>query len=174
MQFILFLSEFMVPLMIFYMIGFGVLSGRPVMDDFLDGAKEGLKTALEILPTLVALLAAVAVLRTSGLLNFFGRLLALPASLIRLPPELVPVILVRLVSNSAATGLMLDIFKEYGADSFLGLAASLVMSSTETVFYCMSLYFGSVGITKTRYTLPGALLASAAGIGASLVLARWI
>ena len=79
--------------------------------------------------------------------------------------------LVRLVSNSAATGLVLDIFKEYGTDSQLGLMASIMMSSTETVLYCMSLYFGSVKITKTRFTLPGALLATAAGVAASAVLA---
>ena len=95
----------------------------------------------------------------------------MPAALLHLPPQLVPVILVRRVSNSAATGLVLDIFKEYGTDSRLGLMASIMMSSTETVLYCMSLYFGSVKITKTRYTLPGALLATAAGVAASVILA---
>lgn len=174
MQFILFLSECMVPLMIFYIVGFALLGGRPVMDDFLEGAKEGLKTAAGILPTLTALMAAVAVLRSSGLLDFLGELLKGPAALIHLPGEIVPVMLVRLVSNSAAMSLVLDLFKEYGTDSSLGLMASLMMSSTETVFYCMSLYFGSVGITRTRYTLAGALLATAAGVGASLVLAGFM
>lgn len=171
MQFLLFLSEAMVPLMIFYIVGFGVLSGRPVLDDFIDGARDGMRTVAGIFPTLVGLMVSVGIIRASGFLDFLGEVLAMPAALLRLPPQLVPVILVRLVSNSAATGLVLDIFKEYGTDSQLGLMASIMMSSTETVLYCMSLYFGSVKITKTRFTLPGALLATAAGVAASAALA---
>ena len=171
MQFLLFLSEAMVPLMIFYIVGFGVLSGRPVLDDFIDGARDGMRTVAGIFPTLVGLMVSVGIIRASGFLDFLGEVLAMPAAFLRLPPQLVPVILVRLVSNSAATGLVLDIFKEYGTDSQLGLMASIMMSSTETVLYCMSLYFGSVKITKTRFTLPGALLATAAGVAASAVLA---
>ena len=171
MQFLLFLSEAMVPLMIFYIVGFGVLSGRPGLDGFIDGAKDGMRTVAGIFPTLVGLMVSVGIIRASGFLDFLGEVLAMPAALLRLPPQLVPVILVRLVSNSAATGLVLDIFKEYGTDSQLGLMASIMMSSTETVLYCMSLYFGSVKITKTRFTLPGALLATAAGVAASAVLA---
>ncbi len=171
MEFLLFLSEAMVPLMIFYIVGFGLLSGRPVLDDFIDGAKDGMKTVAGIFPTLVGLMVSVGIIRASGFLDFLGEILAMPAALLHLPPQLVPVILVRLVSNSAATGLVLDIFKEYGTDSQLGLMASIMMSSTETVLYCMSLYFGSVKITKTRYTLPGALLATAAGVAASIALA---
>ena len=171
MKFLLFLSEAMVPLMIFYIVGFGLLSGRPVLDDFIDGAKDGMKTVAGIFPTLAGLMVSVGIIRSSGFLDFLGEVLAMPAALLHLPPQLVPVILVRLVSNSAATGLVLDIFKEYGTDSRLGLMASIRMSSTETVLYCMSLYFGSVKITKTRYTLPGALLATAAGVAASVILA---
>ena len=171
MKFLLFLSEAMVPLMIFYIVGFGLLSGRPVLDDFIDGAKDGMKTVAGIFPTLAGLMVSVGIIRSSGFLDFLGEVLAMPAALLHLPPQLVPVILVRLVSNSAATGLVLDIFKEYGTDSRLGLMASIMMSSTETVLYCMSLYFGSVKVTKTRYTLPGALLATAAGVAASVILA---
>ena len=112
MRFILFLSEAMVPLMIFYIVGFGLLSGRPVLDDFIDGAKDGMRTVAGILPTLVGLMVSVGVLRASGFLDFLGEMLKAPAALIHLPPQIVPVVLVRLVSNSAATGLVLDIFKE--------------------------------------------------------------
>ena len=171
MKFLIFLSEAMVPLMIFYIVGFGLLSGRPVLDDFIDGAKDGMKTVAGILPTLVGLLVSVGVLRASGFLDFLGELLQMPAALLHIPPQIVPVVLVRLVSNSAATGLVLDIFKEYGTDSSLGLIASVLMSSTETVLYCLSVYFGSVGITRTRYALAGGLIATAAGVAASVVLA---
>ena len=165
MRFILFLSEAMVPLMIFYIVGFGLLSGRPVLDDFIDGAKDGMRTVAGILPTLVGLMVSVGVLRASGFLDFLGEMLKAPAALI------VPVVLVRLVANSAATGLVLDIFKEYGTDSSIGLIASVLMSSTETVLYCMSIYFSSVGIRKGRYTLAGGLFATAVGVAASVFLA---
>ena len=171
MRFILFLTEAMVPLMIFYIVGFGLLSGRPVLDDFIDGAKDGMRTVAGILPTLVGLMVSVGVLRASGFLDFLGEVLKAPAALIHLPPQIVPVVLVRLVSNSAATGLVLDIFKEYGTDSSIGLIASVLMSSTETVLYCMSIYFSSVGIRKGRYTLAGGLFATAVGVAASVFLA---
>lgn len=83
-------------------------------------------------------------------------------------------ILVRLVSNSAATGLVLDIFKEYGTDSYVGMLTSILMSCTETVFYCLSIYFGTVKIKKTRYTMGGALVATAAGVAASIILSRFL
>ena len=144
MSFILFLSEAMVPLILFYIVGFGILSKRPVFDDFINGAKDGMKTVAGIMPTLC------------------------------LPAPVVPVILVRLVSNSAATGLVLDIFKEYGTDSYVGMLTSILMSCTETVFYCLSIYFGTVKIKKTRYTMGGALVATAAGVAASIILSRFL
>ena len=114
---------------------------------------------------------SVGVLRASGLLDALGNLLSFPAAFLGLPSQIVPVLFVRLVSNSAATGLVLDLFKEYGTDSTVGLMASILMSSTETVLYCLSVYFGSAGITKTRYALAGGLIATAAGAAASVFLA---
>lgn len=165
---IVWLSRILVPLTVSYMIGFGLISGRPVFDDFLEGAKEGMKTVAGILPTLIGLMTAVGVLRTSGFLDEVGEWLSVPAAWLHLPPQLVPLTLVRLISNSAATGLVLDIFRKYGPDSEIGMAASVLMSCTETVFYCISIYYGSVHVTKTRHTIPGALLATAAGIAASI------
>ena len=174
MGFILFLSEAMVPLIIFYIVGFGVLSKRPVFDDFINGAKDGMKTVAGILPTLIGLMTGVGVLRASGFLDFLGEILKEPAALLCLPAPVVPVILVRLVSNSAATGLVLDIFKEYGTDSYVGMVTSVLMSCTETVFYCLSIYFGTVKIRKTRYTMGGAVAATAAGVAASVILSRFL
>ncbi len=168
---IIWMSQMIVPLVIFGMLGMGILGKRPVFDDFLAGARDGMRTVAEVLPTLIGLMTAVGVLRASGLLDVLGNLLALPAGWLCLPAELVPLTLVRLVSNSAATGLLLDIFGKYGPDSFLGMAGSIMMSCTETVFYCISIYFGSVKVTKTRYVIPGALFATAAGVAASIWLA---
>ena len=86
MQFLIFLSEAMVPLMIFYIVGFGVLSGRPVLDAFIDGAKDGMRTVAGIFPTLVGLMVSVGIIRASGFLDFLGEVLAMPAALLRLPP----------------------------------------------------------------------------------------
>lgn len=161
---------YLISFVISYIIAFGLISRRPVFDDFLEGAKTGMKTVAGILPTLIGLMTAVSVLRTSGFLDALGGWLSTPASWLHIPEPLIPLTLVRLVSNSAATGLVLDIFSRYGTDSFIGMAASVLMSSTETVFYCISIYFGSVHVTKTRYVLPGALVATAAGVGASILL----
>ena len=142
------MSNALVPLVLFYMIGFGLLQKRPVLDDFLDGAKEGMKTTIKVMPTLIGLMTAVGVLRASGFLDFLGKLLAAPASRIHIPAPIVPVALVRLISNAAATSLVLDIFKTSGPDS-LRIIGSVLMSSTETVFYCLSVYFGTAYITKS-------------------------
>lgn len=174
MKLILYLSTYLVPLVIFYIVGFAFLSKRPVFDDFIEGAKEGMKTVAQILPTLIGLMTGVGVLRASGFLEFLSGLLEKPASLFRIPGEVVPVILVRLVSSSAATGLLLDIFKNFGPDSYLGMMVSIMESCTETVFYTMSVYFMTVKVTKTRWTLAGALAATAAGVAASVILAGFV
>ena len=168
------ISRILVPLIVSYIVGFGLLSRRPVFDDFLAGAKDGLQTVIRIVPTLTGLMTAVGVLRASGFLDALTGWLAVPAAWLHVPSPLIPLTLVRLISNSAATGLVLDIFTRYGPDSFLGMAASIIMSCTETVFYCISIYFGSVHVTKTRYVLPGAMLATAAGIAASIAIAFFI
>ena len=167
----LYLSDLMVPLLIFYVVTEGLIARRPVYDDFVKGAKEGLRTVVQILPTLVGLMTAVGVLRASGFLDFLAEALGQATEGIHFPSELLPLAIVRMFSSSAATGLALDLFREYGTDSYVGLAASIMMGCTETIFYTMSIYFLTAKVKKTRYTLPGALLATAVGIAASLWLA---
>lgn len=169
---LMWLSRCLVPFVICYIVALGLLAKRPVFDDFLAGAKDGMRTVAGILPTLIGLMTAVGVLRASGLLDAVGQVLSAPASWLHIPQELVPLTLVRLVSNSAATGLVLDLFKTYGPDSFIGMTASVLMSCTETVFYCISIYFGSVHVKRTRFAVPGALFATAAGVAASIILSR--
>ena len=170
MQWISFLSEYLIPLVLFYITGFAVLQKRPVFDDFMEGARMGLRTVVGILPTLIGLMTAVGVLRASGFLDALSSLLEGPASVLRIPAQVVSVILVRLVSSSAATGLLLDIFRTAGPDSAVGMMVSILESCTETVFYTMSVYFMAVKVTKTRWTLAGALAATAGGIAASIFL----
>lgn len=171
MKILYLLSDLMIPCIIFYIVGSALISKRNIYEDFVSGAGDGLRTAAKILPALIGLMTAVGVLRASGFLDMAAEQLGRFTEKIGFPAGLVPLALVRLFSSSAASGLLLDIYKEYGTDSFIGTAASLMMSCTETVFYTMSVYFAAAKITKTRYTLAGALLATAAGIAASLILA---
>ena len=152
----IFLSDIMIPLLIFGIVGYGILNRQNIYEEFIDGAKDGFQTVIGIMPTLIGLMVAVGILRASGFL------------------ELIPVTVVKMFSSSAATGLLLDIYKEYGADSMLGKMASIMMSSTETIFYTMSVYFMAAGIKKSRYTLVGALIATTAGTVASIILAGYM
>lgn len=165
------ISNIIIPVVIFYIIAYGVINKTNVYEDFVKGAKEGLKTVVGIMPTLVALMTAVGVLRASGFLTFLGNLVRPLSSKLGFPAELVPLAFIKMFSSSAATGLVLDIFKNYGTDSFIGLITSIMMSCTETIFYTMSVYFLAAKVTKTRYTLKGALLSTLAGIIASVMLA---
>lgn len=164
----------MIPFLIFYIVGYGVLMKVPVYDSFVTGARDGMKTVIGIVPTLIGLMTATGVLRASGFMEFISQILAGAMGDMRsiFPPELIPLTVLRMFSSSAATGLLLDLYKEYGTDSRIGMTASLMMCCTETIFYTMSVYFMTAGIRKTRHTLAGALIATAAGIAASVVLAR--
>lgn len=171
MGILLFVSELMIPLVIFYVVGFGLLMRRNVYEDFVAGAADGLKTVVRILPTLIGLMVAVGVLRASGFLDMLSQLLGRVLSPLGFPPELVPLTVVKMFSSSAASGLLLDIYKSFGTDSYIGLIASISMGCTETIFYTMSVYFVAARVTKTRYTLAGALLATFCGLLASVALA---
>lgn len=171
MKVLLFLSNMMIPLVMFYIVGFGVLMKQNVYEDFVKGAKDGLQTVFSIIPTLIGLMTAVGILRSSGFLDLLAEILGKLVADTGFSPALIPLIIVKMFSSSAATGLLLDIYREYGTDSFVGRSASLMLSSTETIFYTMSVYFMSVKVTKTRWTLAGALAATAAGVAASIFLA---
>lgn len=171
MRFLMFLSDALIPILVFYIVGFGILMKKNVYDDFLKGAKEGIQTVVGILPTLVGLMVAVGILRASGLLDFISTTCMCWTEHIGIPSELIPLAIVKMFSSSAATGLLVDLYKEAGCDSFVGMAASVMLSCTETIFYTMSIYFMSVKVRKTGFTLPGALFATLAGIAASIFLA---
>lgn len=167
MQILLYLTDFIVPLVIFGIVGYGLLMKVPVYDTFIKGAKKGFLTVIKIMPIMVA----VGILRASGFLELIANGIGRFTDRIGFPGELVPLTVVKMFSSSAATGLLLDIFKEYGTDSYIGRIASISMSCTETIFYTMSVYYMTARVTKMRYTLTGALLATLAGVTASVVLA---
>ncbi len=171
MNFLVFLSNAILPFLVFFIVGMGILMKQNVYEQFLEGAKDGFQTAISILPTLIGLMVAVGILRASGFLDAVSAVLSNIMGLFHFPVELVPLALVKMFSSSAATGLLLDLYKEYGTDSKLGLIASIMMSSTETIFYTMSVYFMAAHVKKTRYTLWGSLVATFFGIVASVFFA---
>ena len=168
------ISNIIIPVLIFYIIAYGMSAKTPVYESFIKGAKDGLKTVVDIAPTLIGLMMAVGVLRASGFLEFVGGLIGKLTDPIGFPGDLVPLTLVKMFSSSAATGLLLDVFKTYGTDSLIGMMASLMMSSTETIFYTMSVYFMVAKVHKTKFTLPGAIIATLAGTIASVILAGMV
>jgi spore maturation protein B len=171
MRFLYYFSDYILPIVLFYILAYGWSEHVHVYDEFVKGAKGGIRTILKILPTLVGLMAAVSMLRASGFLDFLAEHLTRAAEFLHFPVALIPLTIVRLFSSSAATSLALDIFKSYGTDSYIGRIASIMMGCTETVFYTMSVYYLTAKVTKTRWTLPGALLCTLAGVAASVVLA---
>lgn len=172
MQILSLISDVMVPFLFFYILGYALFAKVKVYEVFLKGAGSGLKVVVEIAPTLVGLLVAVGVLRASGFLDFVGRLAAPLVRMFDVPGEILPVLFFKLFSGSAATGLVLDLFRTHGPDSYIGVMASILVSCTETCFYTMSVFFLAAKVTKTRYTLPGALTAIGAGTVAAVILTK--
>ncbi len=171
MKLLMYITDLIVPLVIFSIVSYGVFQKVDVYDTFIKGAKSGFFTVIKIMPTLIGLMVAVGILRASGFLDYLSGIMGHFSEYIGFPGELVPLTVVKMFSSSAATGLLLDVYKEYGTDSYIGLVASISMACTETIFYTMSVYFIAAKVTKTRYTLPGALFATFAGLVASAILA---
>lgn len=173
MQYVLYVSNMLIPIIITYVVIKGFIKKRPVFKDFTEGAFDGMKTVANVLPTLIGLMVSISVLRASGFLDFLTQMLSKASELVRFPPEIIPLTIVKMFSSSAAIGLLLDVYRECGADSLAGLAASISMSSTETIFYTMSVYFMTANVSRSRWTLAGALISTAVGVAASVALA-WV
>lgn len=173
MKLLSYLSEFMIPILIFYVVAMGFVKKKNVYEDFVKGAKEGLYLVVKIMPTMIAILVAVGVLRASGFLECLAQWMKPLAERLKFPAALIPLSVMKIFSSSGATGLLLDLYKEYGTDSYIGKIGSLILSSTETIFYTMSLYFVTAGIKKTRYTLAGCLIATISGIIASVIFTNY-
>jgi spore maturation protein B len=164
------LSLYAIPVIFLLILGAGLLKDVPVFDAFVEGAREGIGTIVRILPSLVGLMTAIGVLRASGALDFLVFLLKPLVSVLGIPPEAVPLALLRPVSGSASLALVAELVRIYGPDSYVGRVVSTMMGSTETIFYTLAVYYGSVGIKNIRYTLAAALLAD----GVSVIASAWV
>lgn len=156
-----------VPLLFMWLSLYATLKKVDLYAALLKGANEGLSVITKILPSFIALLTAISMLRASGALDFLANLLAPLLSLVGIPPELLPLMVIRPFSGSAAMAIAAELLETYGADSQIGRTASVMLGSTETTFYVIALYFST--ITKTRYAIPAALAADITGF----LVATW-
>lgn len=154
-------SKLAIPLVMLIIVVYGIIEKNKVFNTFCDGAKEGVKIVYNIFPTLIAIFLAVNLLRTSGLLEAILKLILPIANLLHLPTEILPLMMVRPISGSAATAVATDIMNTYGVDTKIGIIASVIMGATETTFYTIAIYTESVGIKNTRFVLKSALIADA-------------
>ena len=164
--------SYVLPGLILLLIGFALYKRVNIYEAFTEGAKQALPLMGQILPFMAAMLIAMNLFRTSGALGVVIGWVEPVFDRIGFPGELVPLMVLRPFSGNAAVALLQDVFANYGPDSFLGLAASLMLGSTETIFYTVALYFGSIGVRKTRITIAVALLSGLVGAGAALLFAR--
>ena len=163
--------SYLIPVLILALLIYAYLKKTDVYGAFITGAKEALPMLLQVLPPMAAMMAALTVLRASGALAAFVNFVAPVFEAVGLKRALVPLFVLRPFSGSASMALLKDVFDTYGVDSFSGYAASVMLGSTETIFYTIALYFGAVGVTKTRYTIPVALFAGVVGTAAALLFA---
>lgn len=166
------ISTLAIPLIIITFVLYGAIKKVKIYEAFVDGAKEGFNVALRIIPYLVAMLVAIGIFRAGGAMDFLMVILSPITNLIGFPAEAVPMALMRPLSGSGSLGIMSEVMSVHGPDSFIGILVSTIMGSTETTFYVLALYFGSVGIKKTRHAVAVGILADIAGILGALFIVR--
>ena len=155
--------DYLVPGLLLICCSLALKQKENAYDLMLDGAKEGLKLIVTLVPALVLLLTAVSMLRASGAMELLGNAAAPLFSFFGIPPETALLVLIRPISGSAALAVGTELITAYGVDSQIGRTVAVMLGSTETTFYTISVYFGAAGIKKTRYTLPAALFADFVG-----------
>jgi spore maturation protein B len=163
-----------VPLLLAGIPAYALARRVKVYPAFLEGAKEGFSTAVRIIPPLVGILVALGMLRAAGAMDALAEALAPVTAAIGLPASVLPLVLVRPLSNGGALGVVGDVFRSEGPDGYAGRLASVMAGSTETTFYVLAVYFGAVGVSRYRQALPAALLADLAGFAAAIVVVRLV
>ncbi len=159
-----------IPALLAVFLSWGIVKKVKVYEVFVEGAKDGFQVAVRIIPYLVAMLVAIGIFRASGAMELLTALLAPVASLVGMPPEALPMALMRPLSGSGSLGIMTELMKVHGPDSLIGVMVSTMYGSSETTFYVLAVYFGAVGIRNTRHAVPAGLIADVAG----MLAAVWI
>ncbi len=166
------ISTYAIPLIIVGFVAFGMAKKVKVYESFTEGAKEGFTTAVRIIPFLVAMLVGIGVFRASGAMGLLTKALSPLTNMIGMPGEVLPMAFMRPLSGGGATGIMTDLITNHGPESLIGRMAAVMMGSTETTFYVLAVYFGSVAIKKQRHALTVGLLADLAGLITAVIVTR--
>ena len=172
MKVVNFLSAAAIPMVIVGIILYGLKEKKKVFDIFLNGAKEGMEIVIGLFPTLLGILLAVGLLRTSGVLDAVIYFISPITNFLKIPSQILPLAILRPISGSASMGIAVDIMKQYGVDNIMGMITSTIMGSTETTFYTIAIYTACVKIKKIRFVLIAALLADLAGMIASVIICQ--
>jgi spore maturation protein B len=162
------ISVLAIPALVLFIVVYGALRKVKIYEAFVEGAKEGFNVGVRIIPYLVAMLVAIGIFRAGGAMEILSSILAPITGLIGMPPEAVPMALIRPLSGSGALGVLAEITKTHGPDSLIGRMVAVMMGSSETTFYVLAVYFGSVGVTKTRQAVPGGIVADVVALVASV------
>ena len=173
-NFINFLSNLAMPLIILLIVIYGVIEKKEVFDKFIEGAKDGIKIVINIFPTLIGLFLAVGTLRSSGVIDIVVNILNPLLKIVNFPTEIMPLALLRPISGSSSIAVATDIMKNFGVDSQIGIMAAVIMGATETTLYTIAVYSSSVKIKKTRFVLIAALTADVVGIITSIIVCRFL
>ncbi|NLW40503.1 MAG: spore maturation protein [Tissierellia bacterium] len=167
------ISLSIVPFMVLIILVHGYIKGIDLYNTFIEGAMEGFKTAIKIMPYLIAIFIAIGIFRASTALDIFTSLLEPIIGLVGIPKEVLPLVIIRPLSGSGALGVVRDIIANYGPDSYPGVIASIMMGSSETIFYTLSIYFGSIGVKDYKHTLKAALLAYVISIFTTILICNY-
>ena len=170
MKIVNYISTIAVPVVIIIIVIYGIADKKKVYDIFVEGATEGMSIVIKIFPTLLGIFLAVGVLRSSGLLEIITRAVSIFTNRVGFPSEVMPLAMLRPISGSASLAVATDIMKTYGVDSKIGLITSTIMGSTETTFYTIAIYTGSIGVKKIRFVLVAALIADFVGMLTSAIV----
>jgi spore maturation protein B len=168
------LSSAAIPLIIFSIVVVAAIRKVKVYEEFVEGAKDGFTTAVRIIPYLVAMLVAIGMFRASGAMDILTKVISPVTDALGFPSELMPLAIIRNLSGSGSLGLMTDIMKTHGPDSFLGRLSGAMMGSHETTFYVLAVYFGSVGVKRVRHAALAGIFSDVVALIMSVILVKWL
>ncbi len=169
-----FLSNAIIPVLILFIIIYGSKKKINIYDVFIEGAKESIELSLNLFPSMLAMIFGVNIFIKSGIIDFFFERLSLLFPFIRIPYQILPMMVMRPISGSSALAILTNIFENYGPDSFLGVIGSILQGSTDTTFYILTIYFGIIGIKKIKYALTVGVIADVIGIIISIIVVNLI
>lgn len=167
------ISTFLLPTIIGFILIYGIIKKVPCYETFIEGGKEGLNIVVKILPYLVAIIVSVSMFRESGAIEFLSKILSKPLESLKIPSEVLPLMVTRSLSGSATLGILSDTVTSTGADSYASKLSAVIVGSSETTFYVLAVYFGAIGIKKIKFALIVGLLADMFGIIMAVIVSRY-